>query len=271
MFTPAFLASPVYQPVAALRKLSVCTVFIGLLAVSWTSQAATHSPTHQKSPSTNCASISADTSILNVSTSHTQTLNCLSAQLRDYQSQSLTPLQQYFAYKAQAWLTYARFEYGISSESDAGTQALHAGQRLIQALLNNDAENIALITDIPTSSALMRPDLWAQLSALKDSGGVTVTPREMALSEVALIWAAADHCEHGWRQSSPQFRMAERWLAQARVAYINHHDSPTNAALEHSINHYYQQYAPLDAADDMCQGQALTDVDQASIAPAATP
>ena len=267
MFTPVLLASSMYQHMAAARKRSANAVLLGLLAViSIPSQAAPDS-TVNRMPTATCTSVNTapDTIIYN-----RQTLACLSAQLRDYQSRSLTPLQQYFAYKAQAWLTYARFEYGISSESDAGAQALHAGHLLIQALLNSDAENVALITDIPTSSALMRPDLWAQLSALKDSGNVTITPREMALSEVALIWAAADHCEHSWRQSSPQFRMAERWLAQARVAYINNHDSSINAALEDSINNYYQQYAPLDAVDDVCQGQTLTDLDQTSISPVIT-
>ena len=54
------------------------------------------------------------------------------------------------------------------------------------------------------------------------------------------------------------FRMADRWLEQAREAYINAHDSQTTVALETSIISYYQQYAPLDAVDDVCRGQDLT-------------
>jgi len=52
--------------------------------------------------------------------------------------------------------------------------------------------------------------------------------------------------------------MADRWLEQAREAYVNENDSQTNVALETSIVSYYKQYAPLDASDDVCRGQDLT-------------
>ncbi|GAF54696.1 hypothetical protein JCM18901_283 [Psychrobacter sp. JCM 18901] len=104
----------------------------------------------------------------------------------------------------------------------------------------------------------MRPDLWATLSALKDGDGIASAPREMAFSEVALIWAATNQCARGWRESGMHFRMADRWLEQAREAYVNANDSQTNIALEKSIVSYHKQYSPLDASDDICRGQDLT-------------
>ena len=93
----------------------------------------------------------------------------------------------------------------------------------------------------------------------------------MAFSEVALIWAAADHCEHGWRASSSHFRMANRWLEQAREAYVNAHNSQTNVKLERLINDYYKQFAPLDPSDDNCRGQVLPLDTQTSSIPMPTP
>jgi hypothetical protein len=144
-----------------------------------------------------------------------------------------------------------------NSSSAAGSQALQAGTAILQALQNDTVDSLNLSTDIASTSALMRPDLWAILSALKASNGIENAPCELTFSEVALVWAAADHCQHGWRQSSYNFRMADRWLEQAREAYVNAHDSLANVALENLILSYYQQYAPLNPQDDSCHGQAL--------------
>ncbi|WP_203226466.1 hypothetical protein [Psychrobacter sp. P11G5] len=201
-----------------------------------------------------------------------QTIDCMLTELALYQKNSLTSRQQYFAYKAQAWLNYASHENSIKSNTQAGSQALKAGAHILQKLRSNADEELKLTTDIPSSSALMRPDLWATVSALKDSASkdststdsnsIIIAPRELAFSEVALIWAAADQCAHGWRQSGTHFRMAERWLEQAREAYVNAHDSKTNVALESSIVDYYKQYAPLDPHDDVCHGQSLPPMTQ---------
>ncbi len=185
-------------------------------------------------------------------------LNCMVEQLQPYQQKDKTAHQQYFAYKAQAWLTYAIHQDSMNSRSAAGPLAVEMAETILQALKNNTTQNIKLQQDIPTTSALMRPDLWATLSALKDSGGIESAPREMAFSEVALIWAATNQCKRDWRESSMHFRMADRWLEQAREAYVNAHDSQTNVALEQSIVSYYKQYAPLDTGDDICRGQDLT-------------
>lgn len=184
-------------------------------------------------------------------------------QLHIYQQNDKPARQQYLAYKAQAWLNYAYHEDSIKSTTAAGKQALLAGSAIFKALQNEDDENLNITTDIPSTSALMRPDLWATLSALKNSDGINDAPKELAFSEVALIWAAANQCENGYQQSGLHFRRADRWLEQAREAYINAHNSQTNVALEERINHYYKQYALLDPSPDVCRGQVLPSSTQA--------
>lgn len=207
---------------------------------------------------TSCSNdIAASTSRSKPRSSQRRAIDCMFTQLKAYQQNKLSARQQYFAYKAQAWLNYAYNEDSIKSESIAGKQAFQAGTTILQALREGDDERLSVTTDIPTSSALMRPDLWATLTALKDSDGISAAPRELAFSEVALIWAAANQCEHGRRQSGDRFRMADRWLEQAREAYVNAHDSATNVALENLINDYYKQYAPLDSVEDKCRGQMM--------------
>ena len=194
--------------------------------------------------------------------SEQQTIDCLLTELASYQQNPLTTRQQYFAYKAQAWLNYASYENSIKSHSSAGSHALKAAATILQKLQSNADKDLSLTTDIPSTSALMRPDLWATVSALKsstldNSNSKIIAPRELAFSEVALIWAAAEQCAHGGHQSGTHFRMAERWLEQAREAYVNAHGSKTNVALENSIVDYYKQYAPSDPQDDICRGQSL--------------
>ena len=185
-------------------------------------------------------------------------MSCMLAEIQHYQQKDKTPQQQYFAYKAQAWLNYANHEDSIKSRSAAGTTAFDSGAIILQKLHSGDVDTLNLVVDIPTTSALMRPDLWATISALKDSGGIATAPRELAFSEVGLIWAAANQCEQGSQQSGAHFRMSDRWLEQAREAYVNAHNAEGNMALITLINDYYKEYAPLDAVDDRCEGQTLT-------------
>lgn len=206
-------------------------------------------------------------------------MDCMQTQLKSFQQPTMNARQQYLAYKAQAWLNYAYFESSIKSKTKAGDYALRDGENILRALKSDSADQVDLIVDIPETSALMRPDLWAQISALKDSGGIESAPRELAFSEVGLVWAAADYCQHGFRQPSSQFRMADRWLGQAREAYVNAHDSLTSRALEDLTVSYFKHYKALDPTDDVCRGQSLplqdettkfskmTDSDIANISP----
>ena len=214
----------------------------------------TTTPFTQKNP----AAVSQNKQVKNKPQNEQQRLiGCMVTQLQQYQQPEYSARQQYLAYKAQAWLNYANYEDSINSRTAAGHYALQTGSNILAALGNGTDEQIKITADIPPTSALMRPDLWATLQALKESDGITLAPRELAFSEVALIWAATEQCEQGWRHSGAHFRMSERWLEQAREAYINAHDSKTNVALEERINQYFKQYTPLDTGEDKCQGQVL--------------
>ncbi len=194
------------------------------------------------------------------------TIECQLTELKRFQdatvlshlSKPQAARQQYLVYKAQAWLNYATHENSIKSHTAAGNHALQSADIILQALKNSSSQTLDLSPDIPDSSALMRPDLWAVLIALKDKGGMEQAPRELAFSEVALVWAAAEYCEHGARQSGAHFRMADRWLEQAREAYVNAHDSEANVALENLTNRYYKQYALVDSNDDSCRSYRFT-------------
>ncbi|MDE4453690.1 hypothetical protein [Psychrobacter sp. DAB_AL62B] len=195
-------------------------------------------------------------------TTQQRAMSCMLAELQHYQQTKMTAHQQYFAYKAQAWLNYAINKDSMNSRSPAGLEAAQSAETILQALKNGTEQDLTLIEDIPKTSALMRPDLWANLSALKDSGGIVSAPREIAFSEVALIWAATDQCEHSSRQAGSHFRMADRWLEQAREAFVNAHDSKMNVALQDLVVRYYEQYATLDSSGDRCNGQVLPSLDQ---------
>lgn len=168
-----------------------------------------------------------------------------------------TSKQAYFAYKAQAWLHYAKHENSENSPSAAGAYALQAGSTILQALKNGDTNTLDIISDIPETSALMRPDLWATLNALKQSGGIYSAPKALAFSEVALIWAAADACHPNIQTSGRYFQMADNWLQQARNAYVNQHRTSTNIQLEALINERYQQYVLITSNTDVCREQAF--------------
>lgn len=236
--------------------ISLSILTMASLSIATSPAQATNSPVISCANTPPLSTIKKELSLLSKNEQQ-QLIDCMLTRLQPYQQKQRPARQQYLAYKAQAWLNYANYQYSINSKASTGRYALQTGSNILTALDNSADEQIALTTDISPTSALMRPDLWATLQALKESGGIMLAPRELAFSEVELIWAASEQCQHGRRQSGAHFRMSERWLEQAREAYINAHDSKSNVALEERINYYFKQYAPLDTGDDKCQIQAL--------------
>ena len=184
-------------------------------------------------------------------------IDCMITLLKRYQHNEQSSNTQYYAYKAQAWLNYAYSEDSEGSLTMAGREALYQGLTLYYALQQNQLDQLDLTLDIPKSSSLMRPDLWATLQSLKHQGGIESNPRELAFAEVKLIWAAAEYCEFGWRHAREHFAAAERWIDQSKVNYLN----GMNTA--NSINSFnteelmwYNQLQPL-AARGQCQGTSL--------------
>ena len=244
-------------------KLATLSAVFLLATASCVSMTATQNGANMATAGTNdyCQSQDLESTTYKNQSTQQRAMSCMLAELQHYQQKDKTAQQQYFAYKAQAWLNYAIHKDSMNSRSLTGTDAAQSAEAILQALKKGSENDIMLIQDIPASSALMRPDLWATLSALKDSGAIINAPREVAFSEVALIWAANEQCAKNSRQAGTHFRMADRWLEQAREAFVNGHDSKTNVALEELIVRYYEQYASLDSTNDRCTGQILPKLD----------
>lgn len=272
------MTTRVKKPMNKTASLLVSTISSSLLALGLTSTfsaQATVSVTEEAMISTNtiASHCNDDTSKMEAKSwqnkyrsARQRAIACMQLELKPYQLASMSDRQQYFAYKAQAWLNYANHEDSIKSQTAAGDYALKDAESILQSLKSGTEEDLNLITDIPETSALMRPDLWANVSALKDSGGIIVAPRELAFGEVGLIWAAADQCEHGWRSSSPHFRMADRWLQQTREAFVNANEAAASVAMQDLAVSYYEQYKSLDLGNDICRGQVLSSNIQTTLA-----
>ena len=245
-------------------KLATLSAVFLLSTVSCVSMTATQNGANIATAGTNdyCQSQDLESTTYNNQSTQQRAISCMLAEIQQYQQKNKTAQQQYFAYKAQAWLNYAIHKDSINSRSLTGLEAAQSAETILQAVKKGSESDFMLIQDIPASSALIRPDLWGTLSALKDSGAIDNAPRELAFSEVALIWAANEQCGKNTRQAGTHFRMADRWLEQAREAFVNAHSSKTNVALEELTVRYYEQYVPLDSTNDRCTGQILPPLDR---------
>jgi|GEM_PF-3745996 len=161
--------------------------------------------------------------------------------LKRYQ-QSDDALERYAAYQAQGWLTFANYEQSQNHKT-AASQAFNNTQNLFDLLNQNKTATLSQVPFLPDSQPLVRPDLWATLNALKQSGAINIAPREMALSEVALLWSQDN--QRYPNLIGAQLRMTNRWLEQAREAFVNAHESNDNVRLEELINTYFKQYSML--------------------------
>ena len=141
-------------------------------------------------------------------------------------------LTHYHAQKAHMWLTYAKNERSERSLSNAAQQAKAQAVQLIEQLehTKDDAEQqqtISMTTPIIASSQVMRRDLWVNAEHLKHSKGFDCAPADIAQAEVMLVWAAAEHCELGWRHSRELFSAAERLIDQANYQASSCHGGTT--------------------------------------------
>ena len=188
-------------------------------------------------------------------------IDCMFTALKPYQQTQSVSSQAhnidnnsaYFAYKAQAWLAYAYSEDSEKSLTSAGAYALNEGLNILTKLQDNKAEQLALTTDIPPTSAIMRPDLWASLVALKKSDAIADNPRKLAFAEVQLVWAAAEYCERGWRHSNEHFWAAQRLLDNTQEDFINaQKDEDKIRQFQQDTLTMFKIFEPLDTGDDQC-------------------
>ncbi|MFX8743314.1 OmpA family protein, partial [Acinetobacter baumannii] len=89
---------------------------------------------------------------------------------------------------------------------------LAQAEMIIVALEQGQAKQLSLTTPILSTSSVMRRDLWANTELLKQHAGFSCAQSQIAQAEVMLVWAAAEHCELGWRHSRELFLSAQRLI-----------------------------------------------------------
>lgn len=183
-------------------------------------------------------------------------ISCINQQLKAYQAEDQPTNIRYQAYKAQAWLSYIAHEDSEKSLTKAGRYALMEALSIFHALKNNQAEQLPINSDIPPTSGLKRPDLWAALLTIKQTPAFDKLPKDIAYSEVKLIWAEAEFCEFGWRHSREHFSAADRWAKAALTTALNQEDidkTQFNALKQE----FYAKLSPLASDNRMCRGAVL--------------
>ena len=246
-------------------SLSICSVaiMIGIMASSAHAELASQAVPNQYKAGAYCSS---DTkAVAPVIAKGTQNkafvadVFCIRQQLQSYQAEHQPINTRFQAYKADAWLSYVAHERNEASLTKASRYALAEALSIVEALKTNQVDKLPLTADIPPTSGLQRPDLWASLLTIKQTPAFAPLVKTVADSEVKLIWAEAEFCEFGWRHSREHYSAADRWVATAELTALN-----TSGVDKQSFNTLKTQYLarlkPLVATKDSkesCRGAVL--------------
>lgn len=246
-------------------SLSICSVaiMIGIMASPAHAELASQAVPIQYKPGAYC---STDTkAVIPVIAKGTQNkafvadVFCIREQLQPYQAEHQPINTRFQAYKADAWLSYVAHERNEASLTKASRYALAEALSIVEALKTNQVDKLPLTADIPPTSGLQRPDLWASLLTIKQTPAFTPLVKTVADSEVKLIWAEAEFCEFGWRHSREHYNTVDRWVATAELTALN-----ASSVDKQSFNALKTQYLtrlkPLTAtknSKESCRGAVL--------------
>ena len=193
---------------------------------------------------------------------------CIREQLKPYQAEHQPINTRFQAYKADAWLSYVAHERNEASLTKASRYALAEALSIVEALKTNQVDKLPLTADIPPTSGLQRPDLWASLLTIKQTPAFTPLVKTVADSEVKLIWAEAEFCEFGWRHSREHYNTVDRWVATAELTALN-----ASGVDKQSFNALKTQYLarlkPLAAtknSKESCRGAVLPYIEPPKVA-----
>ena len=252
-------------PLFAHSSLSICSVaiMIGIMVSPAHAKLASQAVPTQYKPGAYCSS---DTkAVVPVIAKGTQNkafvadVFCIRKQLQPYQSEHQPINTRFQAYKANAWLSYVGHERNEASLTKASRYALAEALSILEALKTNQVDKLPLTADIPPTSGLQRPDLWASLLTIKQTPAFATLVKAVADSEVKLIWAEAEFCEFGWRHSREHYNTVDRWVATAELTALN-----TSGVDKQSFNtlktRYLARLKPLVATKDSkesCRGAVL--------------
>ncbi|RYZ53495.1 MAG: hypothetical protein EOP49_07230 [Sphingobacteriales bacterium] len=157
---------------------------------------------------------------------------------------------RYQAQKARMWLVYADSERSQRGITNAAAQAEAEAVKLLEQLEQNQA--ISPTTPIIASSKVLRRDLWATAELLKQQAGFDCAADDLAHAEVTLVWAAAEHCELGWRHSRELFASAERLVDEAHYQANRCHGASATAIPLARVS--YPSLAELNGTQKGCHG-----------------
>lgn len=159
---------------------------------------------------------------------------------------------RYQAQKARMWLLYASTERNQRGITQAAAQAEAEAVKLLEQLESN--QSISATTPIIASSKVLRRDLWVTAELLKQQPGFDCAADELAQAEVTLVWAAAEHCELGWRHSRELFAAAERLVDGASYQAASCHAASQSVAATPLARVSYPSLAELNGNQKGCHG-----------------
>jgi OOP family OmpA-OmpF porin len=123
----------------------------------------------------------------------------------------------YHLAKARLWLDLATSEYHQTDTSGVLPAAIAQAESLIVSLESKTAISETMQTDFPGSEKV-RHDLWSKIATIKGKGNYTCGQRQLAETEVQLVWAGHEKLESGWNHAEPYAKIAEATLAEAQAA-----------------------------------------------------
>lgn len=144
-------------------------------------------------------------------------ISALQRRADQFTFEELSPNHYHLA-KARAWLDLATSEYHQTDTSGALPAAINQAEILIVALEKNQT---SISTDTPMDfpgSEKVRHDLWEKVTLIKKQGNYICGQRQLAESEVQLVWAGHEKLESGWSHAENYAKIAENSIAAAQAA-----------------------------------------------------
>lgn len=182
---------------------------------------------------------------------------CLHEQLAKFQADTQPTVVRYQASKAKAWLIYAAHEKSEGSITQSGRYALREALAIWHGLTTQQVDKLPLSSDILPTSGLQRADLWAALLAMKQTpAAFDLAYKDIANSEVKLIWGEAEYCEMGWIHAREHYSAAARWVRRAEVTALNQDKLELDNYLA-LRQRYLDAMLPIHNSEKTCQGAVL--------------
>ena len=141
------------------------------------------------------------------------TYEALQARLKALNDGGDRPVRDYHLSKAQCWLDVSFHEYTRNDRSAFAQGALGESEKLVVAM-EGRLSPISMDTELVNGAERLRPDLWAQLDALKRGAGFRCAQQQVACAEVELVHAGNEYKQQQWRHAKPYVQIAEDLTAQ---------------------------------------------------------